>query len=176
MELWCAGLLCHHHRAIKLFSSIVLCIRFLFHWTLDFRRSSKVIHMCAVLYASSPHSHVVSPLKYPHFFLCSLLQVYPVRSLFRHRHLSQGLSYPLAGSSFRLTMSNNDLDLLCHSLWLLQGNTMAFGVLWNSLFQREMAIHLCRYRRTYTINIYIHVYIYIFLSRNKINTFYFPLF
>ena len=49
-----------------------------------------------------PHSHVVSPLKYPHFFLCSLLQVYPVLSLFRHLQLSQGLSCPVARSSYRL--------------------------------------------------------------------------
>ena len=50
-----------------------------------------------------PHSHVVSPLKYPHFFLCSLLQVYPVLSLFRHLQLSQGLSCPVARSSYKLT-------------------------------------------------------------------------
>ena len=58
------------------------------------------------------------PLKYSHFFLCSLLQVHLVRSLFRHRHDNQGLSYPLADSSFKLTMPNCDLslDLLCHSL------------------------------------------------------------
>ena len=44
------------------------------------RRSSKVqgcarsehCSMRDVLSAASPHSHVVSPLKYPHFFLCSL--------------------------------------------------------------------------------------------------------
>ena len=34
-----------------------------------------------MLSAACPHSHAVSPLKYPHFFLCSLLQVYPVLSL-----------------------------------------------------------------------------------------------
>ena len=34
-----------------------------------------------MLSAASPHSHVVSPLKYPYFFLCSLLQVYPVLSV-----------------------------------------------------------------------------------------------
>ena len=38
--------------------------------------------------------------------------------MYKHRHVSQGLSYPLAGSSFKLTMPNRDLsiDLLCHSL------------------------------------------------------------
>ena len=91
--------------------------------SLNFRRSSMVQrcvkrehrNICAVFSTSSPHAHVVSPLKWPNFFLCSLLQVYPVRSLFRH---CQGLSYPLAGSSFKLTMPNHDLslDLLCHSL------------------------------------------------------------
>ena len=45
---------------------------------------SEHCNMWDVLSAASPHSHVVSPLKYPHFFLCSLLQVYPVLSLFRH--------------------------------------------------------------------------------------------
>ena len=56
-----------------------------------------------MLSAASPHSHVVSPLKYPHFFLCSVLQVYPVLSLFRHLQLSQGLSCPVATSLYRLT-------------------------------------------------------------------------
>ena len=56
-----------------------------------------------MLSAASPHSHVVSPLKYPHFVLCSLLQVYPVLCLFRHLQLSQGLSCPVARSSYRLT-------------------------------------------------------------------------
>ena len=75
-------------------------------------------NICAVFSLSSSHTHVVSPLKYPHLFLCSLLQVYPVRSLFVHRHVRQGLLYPLAGSSFKLTMPNRDLslDLLSHSL------------------------------------------------------------
>ena len=92
--------------------------------TLCLRRSSNVQgcikrehrNICAVFSSSSPHAHVVSPLKCPHFFLYSLLQVYPVQSLFTHRHVSQGLSYPLAGSSFKLTMSNRDLSLvlLCH--------------------------------------------------------------
>ena len=65
-----------------------------------------------------PHSHVVSPLKYPHFFLCSLLQVYPVLSLFRHLQLSQGLSCPVARSSYRLTKPACAFSssLLFHSL------------------------------------------------------------
>ena len=60
------------HRVIKLFASIVLYIRILFHLTLDWlRRSSKVQECekrkhrskCAVFSATSPHTHVVSPLK-----------------------------------------------------------------------------------------------------------------
>ena len=35
----------------------------------------------------------------PHFFLCILLQVYPVRSPFKHHHVSQRLSYPFPDSS-----------------------------------------------------------------------------
>ena len=94
--------------------------------SLNLRRSSNVqgcikrehCNICGVFSSSSPHAYVVSPLKYPHFFLCSLLKVYSVRSLFRHRHVSQVLSYPLAGSSFKLTMTNRDLFLvlLFHSL------------------------------------------------------------
>ena len=79
--------------------------------SLNSRRSSKVqgcarcehCNMWDVLSAASPHSHVVSPFKYPHFFFCSLLQVYPVLSLFRHLHFSQVLSCPVTRSSYRLT-------------------------------------------------------------------------
>ena len=42
--------------------------------------------------------------KYRHFFLCSLLQAYPVRSLLRHLQVSQRISYPVARSSNRLTI------------------------------------------------------------------------
>ena len=102
------------------------CSVHLYPISLNLRRSSNVHgcvkrehrNICAVFSSSSPNAHVVSPMKYSHFVLCSLLQVYPMRSLFRHRHVSQGLSYHLVGSSFRLTMPNRDLslDLLCHSL------------------------------------------------------------
>ena len=40
----------------------------------------------------------ISPL-----FLCSLLQVFPVLSLFMHLQLSQGLSCPVVRCSYRLT-------------------------------------------------------------------------
>ena len=53
--------------------------------------------------AASPHSHAVCPLKYPHFFPCSLLHVYQVLSLFRHLQLRQRLSCPVAILSYRLT-------------------------------------------------------------------------
>ena len=66
------------------------CSVHLYPISLNFRMSSKVQgcvkiehrNIYAVLSASSPHAHVVYPLKYPHFFICSLLQVYPVRSVF----------------------------------------------------------------------------------------------
>ena len=94
--------------------------------SLNSRMSSKVqgcarnehCNMWAVFSVASPHSHVVYPLKYPHFFLCSLLLVYPVLSLFRHLQLSQGISYPVARSSYRLTKPACTFasSLLFHSL------------------------------------------------------------
>ena len=94
--------------------------------SLNSRRSSKVqgrarrVHcnMWDVFSVARPHSHVVSPLKYPHFFLCSLLQVYPVLSLFRHLQLSQELSCPVARSSYMLTKPACAFSssLLFHSL------------------------------------------------------------
>ena len=48
-----------------------------------------------IFYVTRPHSHVACPSKYPHFCLCSLLHVNPVRSRFRHLHVVHGLSYPL---------------------------------------------------------------------------------
>ena len=57
--------------------------------------------MCVVFTVSRPHSHVASPLKYPHFCLCSLLHVNPVRIRFRHLHVVHGLSNSLA----RLSLS-----------------------------------------------------------------------
>ena len=64
-----------------------------------------------MFHVAIPHAHVVSSLKYPHFFFFSLLQLYPVRSRFRHRHVSQGLSYPffiagIAPSGVRRTTSS----------------------------------------------------------------------
>ena len=64
--------------------------------------------MCAVFSAASLHAHIVSPLNWPHLFLCSLLQMYLMQILFRHRYVSQGVSYPLAGTSLKTTMPKCD--------------------------------------------------------------------
>ena len=74
--------------------------------------------MWAEFFVVNPPAHGVSPLKQPHFILFSLLQVYPVRSRFRPRHVSQGLPYLFAGTSLRQTIPKRDvsLDRLCHSL------------------------------------------------------------
>ena len=111
-------------RITKLSSSIALCMLELYHWTLEDRPRCRGVRgvciatceTCSLL--PRPHSHVVPPLKYPHFFLCSLLQVYPVLSLFRHLQLSQGLSCPVARSSYRLTKPACAFSssLLFHSL------------------------------------------------------------
>ena len=63
-------------------------------------------------------SHVPSPSKYPHFCLCSLMHVNPIRSRFRHLHVLHGLSYPLARLSFRLTVTLCGVvcNLLSHAL------------------------------------------------------------
>ena len=103
---------------------IIVAYTFFFHCpahsfpvSLDFRRSIKVqgcdkrVHRTCSLCKASPHANVVSPLKSPHFFLYPLLQVFEVRTPFM-------MSYPLAGSSFRVTMPICDVSivLLCHSL------------------------------------------------------------
>ena len=74
--------------------------------------------MCAVFSVARPHSNVTSPSKYPHFCLCALLHVNPVRSRFRHIHVVHGLSYPLARLSLRLivTLCGIICNLLSHSL------------------------------------------------------------
>ena len=74
--------------------------------------------MCAVFSVASPHSHVTSHSKYPHFCLCSLLHVNPVPSRFRQIHVVHGLSYPLARLSLRLavTLCGVVCNLLNHSL------------------------------------------------------------
>ena len=71
-------------RIIKLSSSITLCMLELYHWTLEGRPRCRGVHcnMWDVFSVARPHSHVVSPLKYPHFFLCSLLRIRIRNSLF----------------------------------------------------------------------------------------------
>ena len=74
--------------------------------------------MCALFSIARPHSHVVSPSKYPHFRLCSLLHVNPVCSRFRYLHVVHGPSYSLAILSLKLTVTLSGVvcNLLCHSL------------------------------------------------------------
>ena len=69
--------------------------------------SARRVHciMCAVFSVARRHSQVTSPSKYPHFCLCSLLHVNPVRSRFKHLHVVHGPSYPLAMLSLRLTVT-----------------------------------------------------------------------
>ena len=45
-----------------------------------------------VVSSALPQTHVVSPGFNLHFFLCALLQVYPVRRWLRHVHVVHGLS------------------------------------------------------------------------------------
>ena len=80
-------LMSYHHRVIKLSASIVLYIGILYQLTLeghpvywDVSRENIVTYVPCSLHSS--HT-----LEWPHFFHCSLLQVYPVRSLFWHRHV-----------------------------------------------------------------------------------------
>ena len=61
--------------------------------------------MCAVFSVASELSHVVSPSKYPHFWLCSLLHVNPVCSRLRHLHVVHRLSYSFARILLRLTVT-----------------------------------------------------------------------
>ena len=74
--------------------------------------------MCAVFSIARPHAHVTTPSKYPHFCLCYLLRVDHVSSRFRHLHVIDALSYPLARLSLRLTVTLCGVvcNLLSHSL------------------------------------------------------------
>ena len=84
---------------------------------------ARVVHCstCAVFSVARPHSHVLSPSMNLYFFRCSLLHVYPVRSLLRHRHVVHGLSCPLARLSSRLPEVGCGVlfVLLCLSLHLM---------------------------------------------------------
>ena len=82
-----------------------------FPMSLDFRGQSRYrdvtrgyIITCSMCKAS-PHAHVVSPLKSPHCFLYPLLQVFEVQT-------PLVMSYPLAGSSFRVTMPKCDVSIV----------------------------------------------------------------
>ena len=93
---------------------------------------ARMVHciMCAVFSVSRPHSHLMSHSKYPHFCLCSLLHVNPVRSRFRHLHVVHGLSYPLARLSLRwtVTLCGVVCNLLSHLLrrMILGDNSTGF--------------------------------------------------
>ena len=65
--------------------------------------------MCVVFSVSRLHLHVASPSKYPHFCLCSLLHVNPVRSQFRHLHV-------LLPGFCLVTLCGVACSLLSHSL------------------------------------------------------------
>ena len=68
---------------------------------------NRAVHciMCAVFSVARAHSHVTSPSKYPHFCLCSLLHVNPVRIRFSHLHVVQRLAYPIGRLSLGLTVT-----------------------------------------------------------------------
>ena len=54
--------------------------------------SWKHCKMCAVVSSAFPQVHVMSPVYNFQFFLCALLQVYPMRRRLRHLHVVHGLS------------------------------------------------------------------------------------
>ena len=80
-------------------------------------RARRVHCIMCVFSVAILHSDVASPSKYPHFCLCSLLNVNPVCSRFRHLHVVHGLSYPLARLSLWFTVTLCSVcNLLIHSL------------------------------------------------------------
>ena len=83
--------------------------------------------MCAAFSVARPHSHVTYPSKYPHFCLCSMLHVNPVRGRFRHLHVAHGLSCPLARLAHMLTVTLCGV-VLSHSLhrMILGDNSAGF--------------------------------------------------
>ena len=105
-------------------SSISPRISLLYRWNLlrssnEQGRASRVhCIMSAVCSVARPHSHVLSPSKYRHFCLCSLLHVNHVRVRFRPLHVVHGLPYPFARLSLRLTVTLCGVvcNLLSHSL------------------------------------------------------------
>ena len=83
-------------------------------------------HICLVVSGASPHSHVVSPLKYFHLFRCSMLHDTPMPNLLRHLHAVHGLVRPLL--SFHpgwqrscVMTSSAGVSIHC-SGWLVQGS------------------------------------------------------
>ena len=99
--------------------------------------------MDAVFSVSRPHST-------PHFCLCSLLHVDPVRSRFRHLHVVHRLSYPLARLSLRLTVTLCGVcNLLSHSLhrMILGDNSAGFTLRKKQFLDfRLLSAECCPYR------------------------------
>ena len=54
---------------------------------------------CGMVWVAFPHSHKVGPLWYPHLAISAFDLPTPVRSLFRHFHLSQDASAPAGRAS-----------------------------------------------------------------------------
>ena len=102
----------NHHRVIKFYfsSSTVLYIISLYHRNLECHpRGSHVtrrnIVACAPCFRCPARIYMLCPHLSSHIYLLySMLQVYPVRSQFRHLHVSQWLSYSLAGSSLTISL------------------------------------------------------------------------
>ena len=107
--------------------------------------------MCAVFSVARSHSHVASPSKYPHFCLCSLLHVNPVRSRFRHLHIVHGLPYPLISISLRviITLCGVVCNILNYSLHrMILGDNSAGFTLRKKQFQDYilLSVGCCPYR------------------------------
>ena len=60
-------------------------------------------NMCLVVAKAWPHSHVLSTFKYFHLLRCFLMHATPMHNLLRHLHVVQGLVFPFAKLSSRLT-------------------------------------------------------------------------
>ena len=74
-------------------------------------------NICLVVSGALPYSHVVY-FSYAYLLRCSLLHATPVRNLLRHLHAAQGLIYPFAKHSSRLTaqLCGAKFCRCCHSL------------------------------------------------------------
>ena len=106
--------------------------------------------MCGIFCCQTALTRGVS-FEVPHFCLCSLLHVNPVRSRFRHLYVVHGLPYPLARLSLRLTVTWCGVvcNLLCHSLQrMILGDNSAGFTLRNNQFRdfSLLSAGCCPYR------------------------------